>query len=156
MCAAASKPPYMARLAEQIAWYDAKASKNQRSWLRLQTSAIVLSAVTTIVVTARGLSVKTDPTISAYGYALLPIVLSAASTVAITLVGVFRHKENWLTYRATCERLRREQVMFENHAGEYRSADDPQALLVERAEAIMAAENETWGNQGVTSTGLRL
>jgi Protein of unknown function (DUF4231) len=57
---------------------------------------------------------------------------------------VYQFHANWLSYRATCEGLKREKFLYLAKAGPYASATDSDVLLAERVEALISEENTKW------------
>jgi hypothetical protein len=66
--------------------------------------------------------------------------------VAILTAGLkaFKYQENWINYRTTCETLRKEKYFYEAGLGEYASAEDKEALFVDRVESLISRENTMW------------
>jgi len=58
-----------------------------------------------------------------------------------------QYQQNWITYRATCERLKHEKFLFAAHAGPYATAPRPEALLAERVEGLVSQEHAAWGER---------
>jgi hypothetical protein len=136
--------PYAGRIDEQIEWYDAKACWNQLRYKRLQATIIVLSALTPLLLAGNLLFVPVEPRWDHYVLILLPIVVSVAATVVAATLTTFKYHDNWVQYRETCERLRREQFLYESKANDYARAPHPERLLARHAEEIMAGENAKW------------
>ena len=122
------------RYQDQVDWYDAKAGSNQRKFRFLQWSVIVLSAITPILVL-----VGTDGW--QRGLAVIVAALVAIGTAALR---AFKYQENWISYRTTCETLRKEIHYFNANLGEYAEAADRQAKFIERVEALVSRENTLW------------
>jgi hypothetical protein len=65
---------------------------------------------------------------------------------------IARYNEAWLAYRVASERMKREQRLYVNGAGEYRDLDDEDTgflHFVENIEAIMAEEQQIyWQGRG--------
>ena len=57
-----------------------------------------------------------------------------------------QYQQNWITYRATCERLKHEKFLFAARAGPYASSE-PEALLAERVESLVSQEHAAWVSQ---------
>lgn len=46
--------------------------------------------------------------------------------------------------QASCEKLRREERLFQSRGDAYANAPDPEQVFAERAESIIAGENALW------------
>jgi hypothetical protein len=120
-----------ARVRDQIAWYDRKSRQNQRWFKGLKTCQIVTAAA--IPVAATG---SVDDWIVGAGGALIVILES--------LQQLQQYQQNWVTYRATCERLKHERFLFLAGAGPYADAQDREVLLAERVEGLVSQEHAAW------------
>lgn len=123
--------PAWARLREQIAWYDGKSQHNQRWYKRLKITEIVTAAAIPFVA-----SVSAPVWVAGGGGALI-VVLEGLQQLQ-------QYQQNWITYRATCERLKHEQFLFLAHAGPYAAAPEAEALLAERVESLVSQEHAAW------------
>lgn len=132
------------RIRDQIDWYDAKACWNHKRFRTLQAVVIVLSALTPLLLAVGLIFSPVQPRWDRYVLALLPILVSVGATVFTALLTTFKYQETWVQYRDTCERLRRERMLYESGAGEYSEAGSPERLLARRAEEIMAGEGAVW------------
>ena len=123
--------PTLTRLEEQIAWYDARSTRNQRlfKWLKL----IEIAAAALIPVLA-GL----DVSVWAAG------ALGGVIVVLEGLQHVNQYQNNWTAYRSTCEALRHEKYLYLAEAGPYAAATRPIALLAERIEGLISQEHAKW------------
>jgi phospholipase/lecithinase/hemolysin len=125
------EPPGLGRVRDQIDWYDRKSRYNQRWFKALKVCQIVTAAL--IPVAATG-SID-DWIVGAAG---------ASIVVLESLQQLQQYQQNWITYRATCERLKHEQFLYLAGAGPYASAPAPQALLAERVEGLVSQEHAAW------------
>jgi Protein of unknown function (DUF4231) len=133
-------PPLWERLEAQIAWYDRKASANQRAYKWSKIAIIVLAI--------------SLPILAEYGHVgafeRAPAFLVGLAAGAILLLEGLQHlykwQENWILYRATCEGLRHEQHLFHETAGPYAGLRPEQAnrVLAERTGALAMAEHSKW------------
>ena len=104
--AAPKMPSLWQRLEGQIAWYDRKATVNQRAYKWSKVAIIVLAI--------------SLPILAEYGhigeFERAPAFLVGLAAGAILLLEGLQHlykwQENWILYRATCEGLRHEQHLF--------------------------------------------
>lgn len=127
----AEASPARERLREQIAWYDGKSQYNQRWFKRLKVGEIVTAAAIPFAA-----SVAVPVWLVGGGGALIVVLES--------LQQLQQYQQNWITYRATCERLKHEQFLFLAGAGAYAEAIDPEALLAERVEGLVSQEHAAW------------
>lgn len=137
---AAKLPSLWERLEAQIAWYDRKASANQRAYKWSKVSIIVLAI--------------SLPVLAEYGhigeFERAPAFLVGLAAGAILLLEGLQHlnkwQENWILYRSTCEGLRHEQHLFHEKAGPYVGLKPEAAnrVLAERTGALAMAEHSKW------------
>jgi hypothetical protein len=123
--------PTLARLDEQLAWYDAAAERSQRAFRVLKLTQIVVGAAIPVAA-ALGASA------GAAG------VLGGVIVVLEGVQQLFHFQENWLRYRRSAETLRSEKHLFEASAGVYADTAKPVQLLAERIEALFAHELTAW------------
>jgi len=121
------------RYRKETNWYDRKAIRNHRAYEFFQWIAIVLSASTAVLVVIGDGPLK--------WIAVVIAVLVAISTAALK---TFKYQENWISYRTTCETLRKEYHYYEAGIHGYEEAEDKQALFVERVESLISRENTLW------------
>jgi hypothetical protein len=137
---AAKLPSLWQRLEAQIAWYDRKASANQRAYKWSKVAIIVLAI--------------SLPVLAEYGhigeFERAPAFLVGLAAGAILLLEGLQHlnkwQENWILYRSTCEGLRHEQHLFHEKAGPYAGLKPEAAnrVLAERTGALAMAEHSKW------------
>ena len=123
--------PGWARLEDQLAYYDARAKKNQRWYRGLKVFQIATGALIPVVA----------------GVGASAWLTGSLGSLVVINEGVnqlFRFHDNWVTYRATCEALRREKYLYLAPAPPYSSAKHPRRLLAARVEAIVAQEQKQW------------
>jgi uncharacterized protein DUF4231 len=125
--------PARARVRDQIGWYDRESQENQRWFKRLKVTEIVTAAAIPFAASVSA------PAWAIGGGGALIVVLESLQQLQ-------QYQQNWITYRATCERLKHEQFLFLAHAGPYASALDPEALLAERVEALVSQEHAAWAS----------
>ena len=123
--------PTLARLDDQLAWYEGAAGRSQRWYRGLKVVTLVLGAAIPVAA-ALGAS------------AAVAGVLGGIVVVLEGLQQLFHHQENWLRYRGVAEALRTEKHLFEAAAGAYATAQEPLQLLAERIEALFAQERSAW------------
>jgi hypothetical protein len=121
----------MERLEEQIGWYDGKSQADQRAYKAMKICQILIAAA--IPVAATG--------------SVDDWLVGAAGALIVALEGIqqlMQYQQNWITYRATCERLKHEKWLYLAHAGPYATAVDPDVLLAERVEGLVSQEHAAW------------
>jgi Protein of unknown function (DUF4231) len=123
----------MERLDDQIGWYGARSRWNQLCYKGMKIAVIVVAA--------------SIPVLSSVGSDAVPRwVLGAMGALVAVIEGiqqVYQFHANWISYRATCERLTSEKFLYLAKAGSYASADSD-VLLAERIEALITQENTKW------------
>jgi hypothetical protein len=123
--------PAWERLEGQIAWYSGKSQSDQRVYKGMKICQIVTAA-----------AMPFAASISA------PVwVAGGGGAVIVVLEGVqqlMQYQQNWITYRATCERLKHEKFLYLSRAGPYAAALDPDVLLAERVESLVSQEHAAW------------
>jgi Protein of unknown function (DUF4231) len=129
--AVAEFPTAWARLENQITWYSGKSQANQRWFKALKACQIVIAAAIPVAV-----ALGADAAVGAVGGGLI-VVLEGLQQMQ-------QYQQNWITYRATCERLKHEKFLFATHAGPYAMASRPEALLAERVEGLVSQEHAAW------------
>lgn len=121
----------LARLDDQIAWYDQKSAYNQR-WFKIVKALQLAAAAAVPVVAAIGVR------------AAVPAVLGAAVVVLEGLQQLNQYQQNWTSYRSTAEALKHEKYLFLALAGPYAGASSPPTLLAERIEGLISQEHAKW------------
>jgi hypothetical protein len=129
--AVAEFPTARARLENQITWYSDKSQSNQRWFKALKACQIVIAAAIPVAV-----ALDADAAVGAVGGGLI-VVLEGLQQME-------QYQQNWITYRATCERLKHEKFLFAAHVGPYATAPRPEALLAERVEGLVSQEHDAW------------
>lgn len=127
------------RYQREIDWYDNKATANQRRYILMQWMLIVLSALTPVLIE---LNLQLD----VGGPRPLNIATLTGVVVAILTAGLktFKYQEDWINYRTTCETLRKERHFYDARIADYQAADNPEAVFVDRVEALISRENTMW------------
>ncbi len=131
----APSDPIMARLEDQIDWYDRKSSLNQRIFRRIKITEILAAALIPFVSVFRMQFVS-------YATAGLGVLI----TVLEGMLHLNQYQQNWINYRSTCEELKHEKYVYLGHAGPYACANDPHALLAERIESLVSQEHAQWAS----------
>jgi len=121
------------RYNKQIDWYRKKASYNKKVYQGLQTLVVIFSVMTpTLIIIGEG------------WIRWLAVVSSGIVAIGASLLKTFKYHENWINYRTTRETLGKEIHYYNAKLFGYNEAEDPEALLVERVEAVISRENTLW------------
>jgi hypothetical protein len=123
----------LARLDQQIAWYDRRSSRNRLLFKCLKTM-IIASAAAIPVLTTAGL--PHGPSIAA-GLGVMIAVLEGVQQLN-------QYQANWANYRMTAEALKHEKYFYLGRAGAYFKAENPHVLLAERVEELITQEVAKW------------
>jgi hypothetical protein len=121
----------LARLEDQIGWYDRKSQHHQAWFKRLKVLQLVSAAA--IPVAAAG---------SLPGW-----FMGAGGALIVVLEGLQQlqqYQQNWTTYRSTCERLKHEKFLYAAQAGPYAGIVRPERVLAERVEGLVSQEHAAW------------
>lgn len=125
----------LARLEDQIRWYDGKSSFNQKSYRRLKVCTMAAAALIPVLA---NINIKDSywPQVTA-GLGVLIVILEG-------LQQIYQFHSNWISYRSTCEALRHEKFLYLANAGPYAKADDRNVLLAEQIESLVSQEHAKW------------
>jgi hypothetical protein len=128
--------PTMARLDDQIAWYDRRSSINQRVYKRMKLVEILAAALI--------------PFLAAWSFPHVLLVTAALGLLITVIEGTLhlnQYQENWIAYRSTCESLKHEKYAYLGKASPYTNGvADPHALLAERVESLVSQEHAKWAS----------
>ena len=125
------------RVEKQREWYETKASRNKKIFIRYQTIIIILGALIPVLVAFEG----SVPLLEAWGG---PITALIAAFIAV-IAGLDKLKQpqpNWFNYRANEEIIKKEEWLYKYKAGQYRGLGDKEAnrVFIERIESIISAD----------------
>jgi hypothetical protein len=126
----ADADPTWERLEDQISWYDAKSSYNQRRYKWLKLLEIATAASLPVVAAVH------SPVWVTGG-------LAAAIVVLESVQHLYQFQEHWITYRSTAEALKHERYLYLATAGPY-AEDDRHRQLAERLEGLVSQEHAKW------------
>jgi hypothetical protein len=121
----------MARVDDQIGWYARAATGNRRGHWALRLASLTMAA-------AVPLSVLLDQP------GLVAALLGAGIVITEGAHELFRLQQNWTSFAATAEALKREKFLFLAGAGPYRGEAEPRLRLAERTERLGAGETAGW------------
>jgi hypothetical protein len=140
------------RFDQYVSWYDAKAVKMKKYYLRAKLTAATASVLVPILA-------QLEWTLTTFTYSfsvgrLLTTLLGGLVAILLALEGVLHHREQWRNYRTTEQYLRAERVFFENRLGDYAGLNDEEALrnLIAKVETAIKDENELTLNVLTRST----
>jgi hypothetical protein len=133
--------PIWERLEDQIRWHDLKAAMCSRRYKGFKTLEILFAA-TIPVLSAVNISLG-HPNPVGHLLSWIILCLGALITIIEGLIKLNSYQENWISYRATCENLKREKYTYLAKAAQYRDMPDPHTFLAERIEAIISRSLET-------------
>ena len=122
------------RLQDQIKWYSAKSSWNQK-WFKLLRLVEIVCAVSIPFFVAYSEAVVEFKLVSG----VLGVMVALISGVLV----LYKFQDNWISYRTTCESLKREQQFYLAGCEPYDAADRF-CVLVKRVESLLAKENTAW------------
>lgn len=118
------------RYENQITWYDNKSTRYKKLNYALQIPTIIIAPVVPI---AAFLDLK-----------WVTIILSVIISILIGMLNFGKFEEKWHNYRKTCEALKKEKHYFQHKVNEYKDAEDPEGLFVQRVESIISTEHTKW------------
>jgi uncharacterized protein DUF4231 len=121
----------LARLEDQIKWYDTRSGYNQRMFKALKVSVVGAAALIPFMSGAGA---------PAWGTGFLGVVVVVLEAVQ----QLNQYHSNWMAYRSTAEALKHEKYLHAASAGPYASSDNPHALLAERIEGLVSQEHAKW------------
>src|ERR1700730_10304994 len=119
--------PTLARLDNQLNWYDGKSAFSKRWYIRLRVASLFAAAAV--------------PITSTLGHSAVTSVLGALIVIVEGVQQLNGFHENWMRYRSTAESLKHEKYLHAALAGPYHSSDDPKRLLAERVEELVSTEH---------------
>jgi hypothetical protein len=122
------------RIRAQSDWYGKKARSNRSTYMAFKIVQIVMAASIPVV------SVAVAGGVQRWTNAILGALIGIIEAV----LQLGQYQQNWLTYRATREALRREDFLHSAKAGPYSGQTDLDGIYVERADAIMSGESAKW------------
>lgn len=138
-----TKDPIIARLEDQINWYDAKSSQCQKMYKWIKGIEIVAAALIPFLAALHLSDTNSHfPITMGTVTALLGVLI----TILEGVLQLNQYQQVWVSYRATCEALKHEKYTYLAKAGVYATAADPRALLAERMETIGSQENTKWAS----------
>ena len=141
--------PVIARIEDQINWYDGKSIKLQKTYKRIKVIEIVAAALIPFLSALHISDASPQPFTLAHIPLTIGTVTALLGVLITILEGVLQlnqYQHLWVTYRATCEALRHEKFTYIAGAGVYAGNVSAHALLTERAETMGSQENTKWAS----------
>jgi hypothetical protein len=133
--------PFPEYVNQAIAFYERNARRNRIAFLLIKALQLVITASLTIVALIQKGFVHDNQ-------ALIVGIISASLLLLEGMQQTLQLQPLWVKYRATCNNLRREQMLYENNAGPYAAQftedDTALKLFAERAGSIIGSENSEW------------
>ena len=128
---------YLNKLEERRKWYSDKSSDNKKRYQISSVIKIILIGLIPIVSLNE---------LNCFFYSYLVPLLSFGAIITEGIQSIFQFKDNWINYRNTSEKLKREINLFRTNSGVYRTTHEQTAynLFVETCEAIICEETLTW------------
>lgn len=127
--------PILARLEEQLKWYDERSTTNQLYFKRIKIGEIIAAALI--------------PFLSAINFREVRLWTAGLGVLITVLEGwlhLYQFQQNWTTYRSTCEQLKHEKFLYLGDAPLYAGATDKRAVLAERVESLVSQEHAKWAS----------
>lgn len=118
------------RYADQIKWYDQQSILHKRLTYLLQIPMISIAAII--------------PVFALLGIRVITVVLSTIVAVFMGISNFGKFEEKWQNYRTTCELLKKEQYYFKSRINDYKTAESPEEVFVERIESLISVEHTKW------------
>lgn len=121
------------RVGNSLNWFIKKAVIYKRCYYTFASTSIITPIVLTI------LNSVESSTFIANNFKQYSAVLATITTVASSLLALFRFKDQWQEYRQTAEIIKAELMKFQMKSGEYAKQDIK--VLGDKIEAIIAQSN---------------
>lgn len=123
------------RVDNQIEWYDKKSNKAQRHYKNIQYLEMAISLAIPLLA-----PFSVDCQVLACLIGVLGALIAALNSIS-----KMNHLyENWIEYRTTCERLKREKYLFTMNVSPYSNTQKSKQLFVSTIESIILSENNEW------------
>lgn len=123
--------PVLDRVDQQIHWYDRHATSARIWYCSIKIAQIILAAAVPV----------------AAGLDLPKLLTGSLGGLIVVLEGIqqlFRFHDNWVRYRWTASAMERERSLWTARAGDYATAERPEAQLALRIEDLTSREATQW------------
>ncbi|MDO5520623.1 MAG: DUF4231 domain-containing protein [bacterium] len=121
------------RIMNSLNWFIKKAVVYKRCYYTFASISIVTPLTLTIMNSVE------SSTFIANNFKQYSAILATITTVASSLLALFRFKDQWQEYRYTAELLKSELIKFQTKSGDYENQNT--RILCDRIEAIIAQSN---------------
>ena len=132
----ANPPVVLRRLADQINWFNKRSQENQTKYKLLKGAIYFAAAAVTLT-----------PVLDSFHYPYTTVtaaLLGAAIIFLQNLLSMNNCRGNWLSYRRTCEQLKKQKYLYLSLAHEYGESQNPETVLAARIESILTDERDEW------------
>lgn len=126
----------MTRYAQQLAWYERHADKDQLGFKASQVITLTFAALTPVLIAFGGVPSGIEA------------ACSAAAAVSAGVLAVFNWRSNWVRFARTAELLKSEKARFDTRTSPYSSDLGDEGVLnmfMTRIEAAALNETNDWG-----------
>lgn len=121
------------RVQNSLNWFIKKAVVYKRCYYTFASTSIITPITLTIMNSVE------SSTFIANNFKQYSAILATITTVASSLLALFRFKDQWQEYRQTAEVLKAELMKFQMKSGEYANQD--MKVLCNKIESIIAQSN---------------
>lgn len=123
------------RVANQMRYFSKAAESNKKYFYAISILKLTLMIIVTVI----------SPVIC--GYTVYSCAVSGLSGCVSLLEGIlliYRFYDNWILYRITNEKLKREEILYLTSAAEYSDCNERFRLFVQNVENIIDNSNRKW------------
>ena len=126
------------RLEQYRGWYDRKAVKMKKYYLRSRVSSAIIAVLVPVI---SNLNFPQFPEIDVSKISVT--ILSTTVAILIALESVLNFRKQWKNYRTTEQYLMAQKQLFLNRSGDYYKFSEEEAfqMLVNRVETAITEEN---------------
>ncbi len=126
------------RYEDQLRWYSKKSSGCKKWYRWLQGIIFVLSAFLPVIAIVKP------------GHPWVIAVVASCLAALTAILKSFNFQEDWISYRATAENLKREKYYYDAKVGDYGTAKNSEQIFVEKVEGLISKENTSWTDAHLT------
>ncbi|MDB1124691.1 DUF4231 domain-containing protein [Vibrio algarum] len=124
------------RVNKQIDWYDRKSISNQNYHKLLRITEIICAAIIPFISGFDEFFTHSNVLVGLFG-----IVIAVCAGIS----SLSNYQENWISYRGTCEMLKREKYRFLTKSNPYNTVNALD-FFVQRIEDILSKEHIQWAD----------
>lgn len=138
--------PFYKLIKHELYFYADMAFKYKLSCCFLSILTVILPATVTAI------SALSD--ITPFHFKLLIAMLSAISSVSAGIIGVFNLREQWISYRSSCESLKIEISKYLSKAEPYNKKDEAinESMFIKNCERLFKKEGNAWIGNNKSNT----